>query len=101
MQNKTCDPPYDFRDKGDSTLTTRFHLKTKAGYYTLVEHARAPLNEHHAFFSYHTLQTIKYALLNYEAQVSEQAKHVNLQIQKVACERTQHISMYHSMQPTC
>ena len=24
-----CDPPYDFRDKGDNMLTTRFHLKTK------------------------------------------------------------------------
>ena len=50
MQNKTCDPPYDFRDKGDSTLTTRFHLKTKAGYYMLVEHARAPLNERMLLF---------------------------------------------------
>ena len=27
--NYICDPPYDFRDKGDNTLTTRFHLKTK------------------------------------------------------------------------
>ena len=33
----------------------------------LVEHARAPLNEHHPFVSYNTLQTIKNALLNYEA----------------------------------
>ena len=24
-----CDPLYDFRDKGDNTLTTQFHLKTK------------------------------------------------------------------------
>ena len=24
-----CDPPYDFRDKGDNMLTTRFHLNTK------------------------------------------------------------------------
>ena len=24
-----CDPPYDFRHKGDNMLTTRFHLKTK------------------------------------------------------------------------
>ena len=35
-----CDPPYDFRDKGDSTLTTRFHLKTiKTVYNTLAENA--------------------------------------------------------------
>ena len=40
-----CDPPYDFRDKGDSTLTTRFHLKTKeTGNNTLAEHARAHFN---------------------------------------------------------
>ena len=40
------DPPYDFRDKGDSTLTTRFHLKTKeTGYNTLAEHTRAHFNE--------------------------------------------------------
>ena len=24
-----CDPPRENRDKGDSTLTTRFHFKTK------------------------------------------------------------------------
>ena len=24
-----CEPPYDFRDKGDNMLTTRFHLNTK------------------------------------------------------------------------
>ena len=41
-----CDPPYDFRDKGDSTLTTHFLLKTKeTGYNTLAEHARAHFNE--------------------------------------------------------
>ena len=28
-ENIICDPPYDFRDKGDNTLTTQFHLKTK------------------------------------------------------------------------
>ena len=41
-----CDPPYDFRDKGDNTLTTRLHLKTKdIDYNTLTEHARAHFNE--------------------------------------------------------
>ena len=40
------DPPYDFRDKGDNTLTTRFHLKTKdIDYNGLTEHARAHFNE--------------------------------------------------------
>ena len=24
-----CDPPYNFRDKGDNMLTTQFHLKQK------------------------------------------------------------------------
>ena len=34
-----CDPPYDFRDKGDNTLTTRFHLKTKEiDFNTLTKH---------------------------------------------------------------
>ena len=38
--------PYDFRDKGDNTLTTRLHLKTKdIDYNTLTEHARAHFNE--------------------------------------------------------
>ena len=41
-----CDPPYDFRDKGDNTLTTRLHLKTKdIDYNTLTEHARAHFNK--------------------------------------------------------
>ena len=41
-----CDPPYDFRDKGDNTLTTRFHLKTKEiDFNTLTKHARAHFNE--------------------------------------------------------
>ena len=41
-----CDPPYDFRDKGDNTLTTCLHLKTKdIDYNTLTEHARAHFNE--------------------------------------------------------
>ena len=31
-----CDPPRENRDKGDSTLTTRFHFKTKElGFSTL------------------------------------------------------------------
>ena len=41
-----CDPPYDFRDKGDNTLTTRFHLKTKEiDFNTPTKHARAHFNE--------------------------------------------------------
>ena len=41
-----CDPPYDFRDKGDNTLTTRFLLKTKEiDFNTLTKHARADFNE--------------------------------------------------------
>ena len=41
-----CDPPYDFRDKGDNMLTTRFHLKTKEiDFNTLTKHARAHFNE--------------------------------------------------------
>ena len=41
-----CDPPYDFGDKGDSTLPTRFHLKTiETDYNTLAEHTRAHINE--------------------------------------------------------
>ena len=41
-----CDPPYDFSDKGDNTLTTRFHLKTKEiDFNTLTKHARAHFNE--------------------------------------------------------
>ena len=41
-----CDPPYDFRDKGDNTFTTRFHLKTKEiDLNTLTKHARAHFNE--------------------------------------------------------
>ena len=41
-----CDPPYDFRDKGDNMLTTRFHLKTKEIYFnTLTKHARVHFNE--------------------------------------------------------
>ena len=41
-----CDLPYDFRDKGDNTLTTRLHLKTKdIDYNTLTEHAGAHFNE--------------------------------------------------------
>ena len=39
-------PPYDFRDKGDNTLTTRSHLKTKEiDFNTLTKHARAHFNE--------------------------------------------------------
>ena len=42
----TCDPPYDFRAKGDSTFTTCFHLKTKeTGYNTLAEDVGAYFNE--------------------------------------------------------
>ena len=41
-----CDPPYDFRDKGDNTLTTRFYLKTKEiDFNTLTKHGRAQFNE--------------------------------------------------------
>ena len=41
-----CDPPYDFRDKGDNMLTTRFHLKIKEiDFNTLTKHARAHFNE--------------------------------------------------------
>ena len=41
-----CDPPYDFRDKGDNTLTTRSHLKTKEiDFNTLTKLARAHFNE--------------------------------------------------------
>ena len=41
-----CDPPYDFRDKGNNTLTTCFHLKTKEiDFITLTKHARAHFNE--------------------------------------------------------
>ena len=36
-----CDPRYNFWEKGDSTLTTRFRLKTEIAYNTLAEHARA------------------------------------------------------------
>ena len=46
VANLVCDPPYDFRDKGDNTLTTRFHLKTKEiDFNTLTKHARAHFNE--------------------------------------------------------
>ena len=36
-----CDPRYNFREKGDNTLTTRFRLKTEIAYNMLAEHARA------------------------------------------------------------
>ena len=37
-----CDPPYDFRDKGDNTLRTHFHLKTKEiDFNTLTKHTSA------------------------------------------------------------
>ena len=45
-EQRKCDPPYDFRDKGDNTLTTRSHLKTKEiDFNTLTKHARAHFNE--------------------------------------------------------
>ena len=40
----SCDPPYEFRDKGNRTLTTHFYLKKETGSNTLAEHARAHLN---------------------------------------------------------
>ena len=41
-----CDPPYDFRDKGDNTLRTHFHLKTKEiDFNMLTKHTRAHFNE--------------------------------------------------------
>ena len=39
-----CDPPYEFRDKGNRTLTTHFYLKKETGSNTLAEYARAHLN---------------------------------------------------------
>ena len=46
MMVMICDPPYDFRDKGDNMLTTRSHLKTKEiDFNTLTKHARAHFNE--------------------------------------------------------
>ena len=45
-ENIICDPPYDFRDKSDNTLTTRFRLKTKEiDFNMLTKHTRAHYNE--------------------------------------------------------
>ena len=56
-----CDPPYDFRDKGDNMLTTRFHLKTKEIFksrlYTLTKHTRAHLN--YAMLLSHIINRLK------------------------------------------
>ena len=50
-------------DKGDSTLATHFHLKTKeTGYSMLTEHARAHFDE--SVLLFHTI--IKHVLLNIE-----------------------------------
>ena len=59
-----CDPPYDFRDKGDNTLTTRFHLKTKEiDFNMLTKHARAHFNELVLFshITHYILKAIKRA----------------------------------------
>ena len=45
-ENIICDPPYDFREKSDNTLTTRFRLKTKEiDFNMLTKHTRAHYNE--------------------------------------------------------
>ena len=41
-----CDPPYDFRDDSDNTLTTCFLLKAKEiDFNMLTKHVRAQFNE--------------------------------------------------------
>ena len=56
-----CDPPRENRDKGDSTLTTRFHLKTIDFDFSTLKACSETCLISKSFVSQSTLNTIKRA----------------------------------------
>ena len=54
-----CDPPRENRDKGDSTLTTRFHFKTKEFDFSTLKACSESCLITESFVSQDTLKTIK------------------------------------------
>ena len=57
--NCICDPPRENRDKGDSTLTTRFHFKTKEFDFSTLKACSESCLITESFVSQDTLKTIK------------------------------------------
>ena len=65
--NTICDPPRENRDKGDSTLTTRFHLKTIDFDFSTLKACSETCLISKSFVLQNTLKTIKRARPKKEA----------------------------------
>ena len=62
-----CDPPWENSNKGDSTLTTRFHLTTKEFDFSTLKPCSESCLITESFVSQDTLKTIKREQPNKEA----------------------------------